>query len=62
MNRRRIIVDVPPDMRHERASHLSRQCHATITLDRATYRCGRDHVDGIHDAFTKHGDGGEVRW
>ena len=39
-----------------------RQCRATINLDGCVYRCGRAHVDGIHDAFLKHADQGWVRW
>lgn len=63
---RRIIAraELFPSMRREQVRDQRKQCHATIELDGSTYRCGRDreHVDGIHDAFVEHGDGGSVRW
>lgn len=59
---RRIITVLWPSMFHERAASERVRCRATITLDRKTYRCGRQHVDGVHDAFDRHADGGEVRW
>jgi hypothetical protein len=64
MTTRRVIprADLFPSMKHESAPNQFVRCHATIDLDRNTYRCGRQHVDGIHDAFTEHGDGGAVRW
>jgi hypothetical protein len=51
-----------PSMRHEPAADPRLECSATIKLQGRRYRCGRQHVDGIHDAFTEHGDGGAVRW
>ena len=65
MNARPRIIDrtsMPPLLRHERAPHPRKQCRATIELDNAVYRCGREHVDGIHDAFADHTDEGAVRW
>lgn len=60
----RIIArdELYPSMRHSKAATARKQCRATIELDNAVYRCGREHVDGIHDAFTEHGDGGACRW
>lgn len=49
--------------RADRALFEADRCRARITLDGTTYRCGRAHVDGIHDAFATHpGDQGLVRW
>ena len=65
MNARPRIVErtsMPPSMRHERASHPRKQCRAIIELDGQPYRCGREHTDGIHDAFADHYDQGAVRW
>ena len=63
---RRIIEpdDLPPSMRRERADadRPRERCHGTIELDGMVYRCWREHVDGIHDAFATHRDGGLVRW
>jgi hypothetical protein len=61
---RRIIArdELYPSMRHPIAALTIRCCSATLVLDRTRYRCLRDHVDGIHDAFREHGDGGAVRW
>lgn len=50
------------NMRHPRAADERSRCHHTIVLDGIVYRCGRGHLDGIHDAFATHRDGGEVRW
>lgn len=62
--RRRIIPrdEVMPTMRHARALTSRDRCRARIELDGEVYRCGRAHVDGIHDAFEEHSDGGSVRW
>jgi hypothetical protein len=61
---RRIIPrdQITGSMVHERALDRRQQCHHTLELDGTVYRCGRAHVDGIHDAFREHGDGGAVRW
>ena len=61
---RRIIAreELFPSMRHRIAPRMISCCEATIVLDGTRYRCLRDHVDGIHDAFREHGDGGAVRW
>lgn len=55
-------TDIPARMRRERAQVDARRCKRTIKLDGKTYRCGREHVEGIHDAFAEHSDGGAVRW
>lgn len=62
--RRRIIPrdEVAPAMRHEPAIDPRNRCHHKIALDGTEYRCGRQHVDGVHDAFVQHHDGGSVRW
>lgn len=54
--------EIFPSMRHLRATRESKRCRQTIDLDGTTYRCGREHVDGIHEAFVEHRDGGAVRW
>jgi hypothetical protein len=64
---RRIIPrdELFPFMRvepHDPDDPLAVRCHATIEIDGTVYRCGRGHVDGIHDAFVQHHDGGAVRW
>lgn len=59
---RRIVVEAPISSLFRATTDPKRQCRKTIRLDGREYRCGRDHVDGIHDAFQRHGDGGLVRW
>ena len=51
-----------PSMRHQPAVDRRSVCRQTIVLDGTEYHCQRAHVDGIHDAFMVHGDGGVVRW
>ncbi|MCA1833024.1 MAG: hypothetical protein ABR520_11180 [Mycobacteriales bacterium] len=62
--RRRILArrELGPALQHASATTPGDQCPATIELDGTIYRCGRGHVDGIHDAFREHHDGGAVRW
>lgn len=61
---RRIVLEVSHGMTHPMVTSEKLQCRATIVLDGKTYRCRRHvaHVDGIHDAFARHADGGAVRW
>lgn len=52
-----------PMMRCEHRLTTDPKCDATIVLDGTTYQCHRPlHIDGIHDAFADHSDGGAVRW
>lgn len=55
-------VAASPTLRRSRAGDHGGRCQRTIELDAKVYRCWRPEHDGIHDAFTTHGDGGEVRW
>lgn len=64
---RRIVVHISPDNTFPAAKDPRRQCRSTIKLDGRMYRCGRakgalGFHEGIHDAFTVHGDGGLCRW
>jgi hypothetical protein len=66
MPERRFIEagSLPSSMHRERADadRPRLRCRNTIELDGMVYRCWREHVDGIHDAFATHDDGGLVRW
>lgn len=62
MIKRRIVTDISPGLRAPAAQDPRRRCRSTIVLDGFTYRCGREHHDGIHDAFDRHADEGMVRW
>ena len=62
--RRRIVPrsEMFATLLHKPTQNPALRCRATIVLDGKKYQCGREHVDGIHDAFVEHHDGGAVRW